>query len=85
MTVHAGRPSHLVSLHPGMPEKKKGGKEAGVFILEPDREYWLECAYSRSDVAISRRINPGSTRCEVIVDPKDNLDFLPRILQVLCR
>jgi len=63
-----GHPSGTVSLHPD--EREQEGKPVAQWRLHAEAEYWVQCGYSGTSVALARRLPPGVTRCEVAWAPR---------------
>ncbi|HVO86967.1 MAG TPA: STY0301 family protein [Casimicrobiaceae bacterium] len=49
------------------------------------RGYWIRCSYSATRVALSRKLAPAVSKCEVTYDQQSsNAVGLPAILRIVC-
>lgn len=85
VTFFSGPPSQRASLAPDADEA--AGKERLLrFDLAPDAAgHWVSCAYDRTDVVLSRRLDPRLRSCSVAVDPGVTVGGRPAIVRIACR
>src|SRR5271170_367594 len=68
VTIFDGPPAQQASLVPDN-EKTVGDNIIQVWQLpKSDRGYWLQCNYANTTAQISRRLEPGVSRCDVVLN-----------------
>jgi len=68
VTIFDGPPAQQASLVPDN-EKTVGDSIIQVWQLpKSDRGYWLQCNYANTTAQISRRLEPGVSRCDVVLN-----------------
>jgi hypothetical protein len=86
VTFFDGPPSERASLAPDADEAK--GKEHVLrFELGAPgpRGHWVSCVYDRTDVVLSRQLEPRVRACSVTVDPTVTVGGRPSVLRIACR
>ena len=85
VTIYDGHPRELASLVPDGQERRRAGRTAAFWKLNPSKAYWVECAYRRTDVVIFRRLSEKTSRCEVVTDGRRLVNGREPIVDVRCR
>jgi hypothetical protein len=85
ITFFDGRPAERVSLAPDSESQAQGQRLAQWKLAPSGRDgSWIECAYERSGVVLSRALDAKATRCQVAYDAKVTRGGLPVIRAARC-
>lgn len=86
VTFFSGPPSERASLAPDADEGTGKDRVLRFDLGAPGSGgHWISCAYDRTDVVLSRRLDPQVRSCSVVLDATVTVGGRPSILRIACR
>jgi hypothetical protein len=81
-----GHPQEKASLVPDSEIKRKGKLiSTWQFSRENPRGYWIACVYNRTNVMLTRRLVPTTSKCEVTYNPQITVGGHPSLSEIQCK